>query len=71
MHRSEAYDLVLCAHCGAEISLGDKRSFAFGQDDALCFECSIERGGTYDEGRDDWVQAPDLRGLAELAQESR
>lgn len=71
MHRSETYDLVHCVSCEEEISADDRRAYLFGDGAALCYECAIERGGRYDEGRDDWTRAPDVSAFASLAQESR
>lgn len=69
MHRSEAEDLVECLQCGAEVALGADRVFAVTDDDALCFECAIARGGIYEEHHDVWTKAPDLSGLRPLGLE--
>lgn len=66
MHRSETYDLVRCANCEEEVSADDHRAYLFGAGAALCYECALERGGRYDEGRDDWTRAPDLSAFASL-----
>jgi hypothetical protein len=73
MHRSEAYDRVRCLNCGAEISLARDRSYAVSENDALCFECALERGGAYDERHDEWTRAPQLEGLPlqTLAEQAR
>lgn len=70
MHRSETYDLVRCVQCGAEVSISANRAFVIGQDNALCFACSIDHGGQYDEEHDDWVQPPNLLGLADLLRDN-
>jgi hypothetical protein len=69
MHRSESSDLVACASCGAEVSLGVDRVFALTEDAALCFACALRRGGSYSEAHDRWTQAPSLTGLRDLAPE--
>jgi hypothetical protein len=58
MHRSEERELLSCASCGAELSAVSDRVFVFGGESALCFECSLERGGRYDAARDRWTVAP-------------
>ena len=63
MHRSEAYDLVRCLQCGAEVSSSQDRAYALGEDAVLCMRCAMQRGGRYDEGRDAWVEPPRVDGL--------
>ncbi len=65
MHRSEAEGLVLtrCLACGAEISVARDRAFAVSADEALCFDCAVERGGVYDERLDRWVAPADASNL--------
>jgi hypothetical protein len=63
MHRSETRESTTCADCGAEIS-SSQRVYAFGQESALCWECAVRRGGSYDETHDRWVEAPSTAGLA-------
>jgi hypothetical protein len=58
MHRSEASELVVCSDCGASVSSGQDREFEFGGALVLCFDCSLRRGGRYDEARDLWSHAP-------------
>lgn len=57
MHRSETREIIDCADCGAAISRGE-RSYALGQETALCWECAVRRGGSYDEAGDRWLEAP-------------
>jgi hypothetical protein len=66
MHRSESYDLVACADCGAEISLGADRVFLVTEDAGLCVGCAMKRGGVYDDVHDTWRKAPSLSGLQAL-----
>lgn len=63
MDRDEIADLLVCRGCGAEISSLD-RSFVFGEDEALCYACAVDRGGVYDERLDAWEQAPSVTDLA-------
>lgn len=63
MHRSESEDLVRCASCHAEISLGRDRGYPVTADSALCFACAVKRGGRYDEQHDTWDPGPRLEGL--------
>ena len=69
MHRSESYDLVACADCGAEISLAADRVFLVTEDTGLCMTCAMKRGGVYDEAHDNWKKAPSLTGLQSLQRE--
>lgn len=66
MHRSETRDLIRCANCKAEFSLGRERGFAATADSGLCFACASSRGGRYDAARDTWDPAPRLDGLPVL-----
>jgi len=58
MQESESQELVSCAVCGAEISVAADRGFAFGSGGALCWECSLRRGGRYDSAHERWEVAP-------------
>lgn len=63
MHRSETRRFGICADCGAEIAPGLERSHAFGAEGLLCWSCAARRGGSYDEARDQWVEAPSTQDL--------
>ena len=63
MHRSEATELDFCAECGAELHVSRDRAYALDAERLLCFACATRRGGSYDEERDLWVEAPSLGGL--------
>jgi hypothetical protein len=56
---------AVCAHCAVEFSPELERGYVFGVEDdqALCYECAVARGGAYDELHDRWVKPPDIRGL--------
>ena len=58
--RSEPEEFVTCALCRAQIAVGDDRSFAFGSDQAICWECSLRRGGRYDAQHERWEVAPHI-----------
>ena len=66
MHRSESYDLVACADCGVEISLGADRVYLVTEAAGLCMACAMRRGGVYDDLHDNWRRAPSLSGLQSL-----
>ncbi len=51
-----------CADCGALVRAGG-RGFALGAEDALCWDCSLRRGGRYDAGNDVWDVAPEVTDL--------
>ena len=63
MHREEEMELRSCIDCGAVISVGSDRGYAFGTRGLLCAACAIQRGGEYDGGEERWVRDPDLSGL--------
>jgi len=63
MHESESRELVSCADCGAEISVAADRGFAYGSGAALCWECSVRRGGRYDSTHERWEVAPQVADL--------
>lgn len=64
MHRSETRELLACAACGATVEPRAGGLYAFGTDSALCFECAVERGGSYDSERERWREAPRTADLA-------
>lgn len=61
--RSDEGVIAVCAACGTELEPETERGFRIGDSAALCFECAVERGGTYDETQDRWLEPPDLEGL--------
>ena len=63
MHRSETLALATCAVCGAEIAPARDRAYAAGPDTFLCFACATQRGGTWDEQQDRWIEDPDTTGF--------
>jgi len=69
MHREEADQLLACLDCGSELAPGSDRDYEFGTSGALCRACAERRGGTYDELRSCWIEAPDVSDLASIAHE--
>lgn len=63
MHRSEELELTNCIECGAELSVERDRGYPVTDDDALCYECALRRGGKYDEVHDRWAEPPNVTGL--------
>jgi len=63
MHRSEAETLTVCADCGTEFDVERDRGYAVGGGIAICFECAVKRGGSYDGIFERWVDEPRLEGL--------
>ena len=67
MDQDERSEARSCAACGAALEGDAGRAFEFGDENLLCFECAVARGGRYHESRDAWEPAPDLRGLGDEA----
>ncbi len=68
MHRSELEDSTACAACGALVGPGSARSYGFATDALLCWQCAVDRGGSYDAERERWVSPPRV---ADLVPEDR
>ena len=52
-------ELVLgCSDCGDALAPQSDRAYAFGTDGVLCMECSVRRGGAWDETRETWSVPP-------------
>jgi hypothetical protein len=47
-----------CVACGGHINPATDKTFALSPERDLCFVCSIERGGQYDEQTDRWIVPP-------------
>ncbi len=54
-----------CADCGDELDPFGAEGFTVCGGTTLCFACSIERGGSWDEARHVWSVVPDYADLAE------
>lgn len=63
MHRSEADRLLPCNACGQETGGAADRGFSGGGDTVLCYDCSVRRGGTWDEAENRWTREPDTADL--------
>lgn len=57
----------VCAQCGARVAPAAERGFKSGVSVVLCWQCAIERGGQYDEERDEWIVKPHLEDLPDEA----
>ena len=66
MDIEEAEPIGVCVACGKSIAASTARAFAYGEGDLLCWSCALERGGVFDDEREDWVRAPDLGGLPDM-----
>lgn len=65
MHQTESDELSQCADCGAEVSPGRDRAYAYDAENVICFECATRRGGGWDALHERWEKAPDLSGLVD------
>jgi hypothetical protein len=54
-----------CARCGARVLPAIDLAFALTPEVELCFECSVELGGEYDEESDRWIISPRTDQLSE------
>jgi hypothetical protein len=63
MHREESDAMSVCADCGATVDPDRGRTYGGSGGVVLCLSCASDRGGSYDEGRDTWVEAPDVADL--------
>jgi hypothetical protein len=52
-----------CASCSSVITRGVDRAYEFSDEEALCFECAVQRGGEYDPDTDTWPIPPNLSDL--------
>ncbi len=50
-----------CVACGGRVRPETDRPFAINAEQDLCFGCSIERGGQYDEETDHWIRYASAR----------
>ncbi len=72
MRRTEYEELVDCNACGTTVDPSTDRVFAFGaEDDFLCWECAVQRGGAWDEDLQVWSTAPRVEGLVTAPPELR
>lgn len=50
----------VCSDCNKELFPEVEHCFAITDELLLCYECSVRRGGAYDELHDKWARAPRL-----------
>ena len=55
-------DIATCADCGSVVSQFESYC-PLSNDDVLCWDCAIRRGGTYDVVQGRWSVMPDVTGL--------
>ena len=67
MEQDDRTEAQVCAACGNAVISDAERTFEFGDENILCWECATARGGRYDEQRDAWERPPDLAGIADEA----
>jgi recombinational DNA repair protein (RecF pathway) len=63
MHSLESVELTHCCECGTMVYPATDRAFGVDEDEFLCVECAIRRGGVYDELWDRWAVPPNLSGI--------
>jgi hypothetical protein len=51
-------ELLGCSDCGVFVAPENDRVYAFGTDGVLCMECSLRRGGAWDEPQEHWTVPP-------------
>ena len=51
-----------CADCGAGTVVAD-RTYEFGSEQLLCWQCAERRGGRYDAHQERWSQEPEIADL--------
>jgi hypothetical protein len=64
MHQSEIDSSTPCAVCEALVGPGFARGYGFGSNEMLCWQCAIDRGGSYDSEQERWVSPPRVEDLA-------
>ncbi len=60
MHALEENELADCRDCRATIAPSTDRAFAINDDDFLCFDCAVLRGGVYDAHEERWTVPPNV-----------
>ena len=63
MHSQEFTELTDCCECGAAIAADTDRTFVVSDDEVLCFDCAVRRGGAYDSLKERWTVPPNVAGL--------
>jgi hypothetical protein len=62
MYEEEEEEFGFCSACDGEVSIAP-RTFLFGDDNALCFECATKLHGVYDEPGSRWTVEPQVDAL--------
>jgi hypothetical protein len=63
MNSLELTEPANCCECGEPIEGEIDRAFAVSDDEVLCFECAVLRGGVYDALQERWTAPPSVTGL--------
>jgi hypothetical protein len=50
----------VCSDCKRDVDPDVEHCFAITDELLLCYECSVRRGGAFDELHDKWARAPKL-----------
>ena len=64
MHTEDWNELCNCAICGAVISPAIDRTYSITPEIVVCWDCALQRGGSYDVEKDRWLVAPNVPELA-------
>ena len=59
MDQYEVGEVVDCALCGCDVSLGRDRAYAM-VESVLCISCAVCRGAVYDDARSTWIRPPSV-----------
>lgn len=63
MYREASDKMVECVDCGVALDVDLERGYRGLGEWALCWDCALRRGATFDEQEDRWTVAPDVSGL--------
>ncbi len=63
MDRTDETGESICTGCGRPVVGGLQRAYGFGDDQLLCWDCAVARGGSFDAGEDRWAVAPRVEDL--------
>jgi hypothetical protein len=64
MHREEWEEEQPCADCGTTVFRSSDLNYPF-DDQILCWQCAVRRGGKYDAIYERWTLCPELSELME------
>lgn len=54
---------MVCIECERSLDTAFDPTFLIEEEDVLCLDCAIKRGGLYDAGHETWLRAPDVNDL--------